>query len=77
MKLRCRFLSRFYSCVLPAPNHVFFLVSESVCVFHFGIGLGFGRRYFIGKIIGKIIGRIVGHLIGRILGRIIGRIIGR
>ena len=74
MKLPCRFRNRFYSCVSPAPNHVFFLVSKSVCVFHFSRGLDFGWRYFIGKIIGKIIGHIVGHLIVRIVGRIIGSI---
>ena len=48
----------------------FFLVSKSVCVFHFSRGLDFGWRYFIGKIIGKIIGRIIGHLIVRIVARI-------
>ena len=76
MKLRGRFLSRFYSCVSPAPNHVF-LLPQNRLRFSSRNRFRFWSGHFIGRIIGRIIGRNIGRIIGRIIDRIISRIIGR
>ena len=46
MKLPCRFRNRFYSCVSPAPNHVFFFGFKIGLRFSFQSRFGFWLEIF-------------------------------